>query len=1041
MILEVGVLLQEELLQKWITDRINDVGKVIYRRSTTLDGWQFKRGYYDAPDQYRYEDQEWAPIKVGQQWGSPEQTYWFRKMVRIPDTYKGCKVIMSIELGGGEALLSINGMPYQGIDRNHKSVVLTEHAAGDEQYDILIEAGMEWGEYAGRQLRGLPFEPYTFRGVTLACVNETAYEYYFDLKTIFDSAVVQNDNDLRQSMLNKVKASLQSIDDYNDDEQIKKARTMLCDSISAIRYARGNGKLLLNGHSHIDTAWLWPLKETVRKCGRTFSTALRLMEQYPQYYFIQSQAQQFEYTKQYYPKLYEQIKTRIKEGRWEPTGGTWVEHDCNLISGESFVRQILLGKRFFMQEFGIEPKVAWLPDTFGFNWIIPQILKKGGYEYFVTNKIMWIYENKFPYDLFTWRGNDGSEILSYFPTSPGGYNGMLTPNEIKATWDNFRQKEQTDELLYQFGYGDGGGGPTAEMLEYAKRLTDLPGMPECTTGRADEYFERLRNDIDALPVWDGELYFELHRGTYTTQARNKRNNRKAELLYREAELLSYLARMYGHPYEQETLNNGWKKILLNQFHDIIPGSSITPVYEDSAKDYAEVLRTGNDIKSKALKNLESHIDTSGDGKAITVFNSLSWPVTAMVSIAAESDKKYKVIDRDGNIVDSQTITEEGRTELVFTAVDVPSMGYKVYHMIEEESVPAVVDITVEREHLENRFFAIDINEKGFITSIYDKINGRQVLQPDRCGNVLQIFEDKPANWEAWDIDISYRDKMWEVDDMISSEIMVAGPVKGVLRITKRFNKSTIIQDITIYSDIPRIDFKTSVDWQEDQKLLKVAFPVDIRATEATYDIYYGAINRPTHWNTSWDKAKFEVCAHKWADLSEGDYGVSLLNDCKYGHDIKDNVMRLTLLRAPMWPDPKADRGYHEFTYSLYPHKGSWNQGGTVPMAWQLNAPLTAIAASPHTGSLAAEQSLFSVDADNVIIDTVKKAEDNGDLILRVFEALGQRGRVGIKCAFNVQSAVECDLLERAQGEDIPVQAGSFDVYIKPYELKTFRLKL
>lgn len=1026
--------------EKWFRDRIEDVRKAIYSQFMLLDGWQIKKGYYDAPGQYRYEDDEWTTIKPGQQWGSPEQTYWFRKMVRIPEAYRDQKVVMDINLGGGEALISIDGIPYQGLDRNHTSLVLIEKASGGEQYDVLIEAGMEWGDYAGRQLRGLPFEPYIFGGAKLACINEAAYEYYFDLKVTFDSALVQKDEELKSYILKAMEASLKSIDNYSDVAQLRKAQAILRDGLNSIEYGRARGRMLLNGHSHIDTAWLWPLKETVRKCGRTFSTALRLMEQYPYYYFIQSQAQQFEYTKEYYPKLYEQIKARIKEGRWEPTGGTWVEHDCNVISGESFIRQILFGKRFFMQEFGIEPKVAWLPDTFGFNWIIPQILKKGGYEYFVTNKLMWIYENKFPYDIFMWRGNDGSEILSYFPTSPGGYNGRLTTEEIKATWDNFRQKDQTDELLYQFGYGDGGGGPTSEMLEYAKRLTDLPGMPKCITGRADEYFQRLRQKVKELPVWDGELYFELHRGTYTTQARNKRNNRKAELLYREAELFSSVASAYGYSYDQETINKGWKKILLNQFHDIIPGSSITPVYEDSARDYAEVLSAGNSIKAKALQNLQSRINTLGEGQAVTVFNSLSWLVTDVVSVPVEKEKTYKVIDPEGNVIPSQIMDDEKGSELVFIAHGVPSMGYKVYHLV-EEIFPAATDLLIERNHLENAFFAIDIDDKGFITSLYDKINHRQVLQTGKKGNAFQIFDDRPENWEAWDIDLSYQDKMWEVDQVISSEVIAAGPVKGVLRMVKRFGNSTISQDIIIYSDVPRIDFKTSVDWHEDQKMLKVAFPVDIRATEATYDIYYGAINRPTHWNTSWDKAKFEVCGHKWADLSEGDYGVSLLNDCKYGHDIKDSVMRLTLLRAPNWPDPKADRGHHEFTYSLYTHKGIWNTGATVPMAWQLNVPLTAVLTPSHEGVLAPEQSIFSVDRGNVIIDTVKKAEDGNDLIIRIFEALGQRGDVNVTCNIDVKSVAECDLLERVQIEGIDIQEGTFSTYMKPYELKTFRLKL
>jgi len=810
------------------------------------------------------------------------------------------------------------------------------------------------------------------------------------------------------------------------------------------RLSAGNQpKLLAVGHAHIDTAWLWTLTQTREKAARTFSTVLRLMERYPEYHFTQSQAQLYKFIEDDYPELLSAISGRVAEGGWEPIGGTWVEMDCNVTGAESLVRQFLFGTRLFEKYFGTPGSpVLWLPDVFGYSSALPQIIKRAGFKYFMTTKISWNEYNQLPYHSFWWRGVDGTEVLTHFINTPSRrwfatYNGTLAPWQVKGTWDTYKQKGNHDEVLLSFGFGDGGGGPTAEMLEYGRRLRDFPGSPRVSQGRVEDFFRRLEEDSIALPVWNGELYLEYHRGTYTTQARNKRANRKSELLYHNAELFAALAYLWGADYPQDALNKGWELILLNQFHDIIPGSSIGPVYEESQAQYQKVISWGERALDDALEYIVGRLDLCGNNAALVVFNPTGWVRHDLVRAKVKKAEHLRLMGPNGEEVPYQPISEEA---IVFPAQGVAANGYHAYRLRPGEPHATVEEpVTLEDLTFENRFFRVQFNQAGQIISWWDKITQRKVVPEGAVANQFQAFEDRPLGNDAWDINIYYQDKQWSADEPTTIRILESGPLRAAFEVKRTFLHSKITQRIYAYANLPRMDFETEVEWLEKHVLLKVAFPVEVHSTRATYDVQFGNVERPTHWNTSWDWARFETCAHKWVDLSEGDFGVSLLNDCKYGHDIKDNVIRLTLLRSPTEPDPHADEGHHEFTYSLLPHTGDWRVQ-TVQRAYELNLPLLAKFTEPHDGILPDSFRLVSADVPNVVVETVKRAEDGEDLIVRCYECYNQRGSVTLTFGRSIVAATECNLMER---EDQPAEFATSQLVfnMKPYQIRTFRVRL
>ncbi|SHE36658.1 alpha-mannosidase [Caldanaerobius fijiensis DSM 17918] len=1036
-------------------DRIlRELKHYIYSERLPIESYKVKPCGYGDYELLNSDGSDWETFRTGDRWGGRDKHFWFKTQVVIPEKFEGKTVVFNLSTGregewdalNPQFLIYVNGKMVQGLDVNHREVLLCERAKAGEVYNIDLYA------YAGMS------EGLVELNCNIAVLEKEIEKLYYNIKVPLDIAKLLDKEDLRSinilkymtDAVNKIDlrkpfsesfyASIKDANDYLEEEFYKK----YCGNDEVIE--------ICVGHTHIDVAWLWTLAQTREKAARSFATVINLMKQYPEYIFMSSQPQLYKFIKEDHPELYEEIKKMVKEGRWEPEGAMWLEADCNLTSGESLVRQILFGTRFFKNEFGVESKILWLPDVFGYSAALPQILKKSGIDYFMTTKISWNEYNKLPYDTFMWRGIDGTEVLTHFISTRDytkgeekswftTYNGFINPSQVMGCWQRYQQKDINNQVLNCFGYGDGGGGPTKEMLENARRLAKgIPGCPKVKMGKALDFFKELDKRTRGnkkLPKWVGELYLEYHRGTYTSIARNKKYNRKTEFLNLEAELFSTMNKvLVGGKYPQDKINECWEITLLNQFHDIIPGSSIKEVYEDSRKQYEKINAIGRDIVNTALENISSNINISET--SLVVFNQLSFERSDIVKFELPQGWTGAMVYDGDKLLPSQVV--EGN-KVIFFAENVPSKGYKTYVVKRSDIVnEGHSELNVGKAGFENRFFNIRLDENGNITSIYDKINERQVLKENQKANVLQAFEDKPHNYDAWDINIYYQEKMWEINDVESIEVVENGPVRAALKIKRKFLDSTIEQIMYIYNDIPRIDFATRIDWKEKQILLKAAFPVDIHADKATYEIQYGNVERPTHWNTSWDYARFEVPAHKWVDLSEGGYGVSLLNDCKYGHDIKDSVMRLTLLKSATQPNVDADREVHEFTYSLYPHSGDWKAADVVSMAYNLNCPMYAKVEAPHEGTLPAQLSLLNVDKSNVVVEVVKKAEDSDDIIVRMYECYNTRTKVKFTFFKQLERVAECDLMEN-EVKELDFDGNTFSFEIKPYEIKTFKLSV
>ncbi|MCM0650806.1 alpha-mannosidase [Clostridium swellfunianum] len=1009
---------------------------------------QFYCSEHEETSKYPPNNQEWSIRSLGEHWKGRDKYLW----VKIPYNYsvenKNNKLILFVDFGftdgwhnsGFESLCFIDGAPFQGVDQNHKEIILPQNLNGC-QTDIYLKlwSGLEGG--------GKPREiEHAFKQLFAAEMVKVDKFYYLAKTSIEAIKVLPEDDANKLELISILQGAFNLIDwtlqDYRDEfynslhnayeslqtelDKLEK-KSLVC--ISAV------------GHTHIDIAWLWRLKHTREKCARSFSTVLRYMDLYPDYTFVQSQPQLYEFIKVDYPQLYERIKEKIAEGRWEPNGGMWVEADCNVTSGESLVRQILFGKRFFKKEFNIESDILWLPDVFGYSWTLPQILIKSGIKTFITSKISWNKYNKMPYDTFYWRGMDGSEILTHFIDTPelqefqqdwqskhhSTYNGHITPFTIKSTWERYTNKEVYKGQIVPFGYGDGGGGVDRNMLETYEALQAIPGLPKVKQEKVSEFANKLHKAFDNtgkyVQVWDGELYLEYHRGTYTSQGYVKKKNRELENKYRFAEMLSVLNAIEKNnfsPYEQETLNDGWKIILRNQFHDIIPGSSITEVYEDAREEYKEADTLAEDIITSTISSLA--LEAEG---YYTVFNPLSFDRTDLVIISL--DREAAFYELDGTELESQK-TEEG---YIIKINNVPSLGYKTIKIGDKGTKKGNDIFSFKNNTIETPFYTVVFN-KGNIDSIYDKENEREILAG--TSNILEVYEDRPLNFDAWDIDIFYNNKVHYLDELISLELKEINSIRLVVNAKWKYKKSLIEQDIIFFRHTRRIDFKTKADWHEHQQLLKVGFTVEARATKATYDIQFGNIERTTHWNTSWDLAKFEVVGHKWADVSEGDYGVALLNNCKYGYDVKNNQMRLTLIKSAIHPDPNADQGEHLFTYSLLPHKGDFRHSEVEKEGLKLNDELKAFKGMLNTKI----DSMLSLNTDNVIIDAVKKAEDDDAIIVRLHEYKGCRSMVKLSGKFNFNSWQEVNLMEEPLSE---LRESNIQFIIKPYEIKTIFIKL
>lgn len=1028
---------------------VRELADFRYRNKKVID--KFYCLDSNQEDMYPPESGGWKECSLGSQWKGRDRYIWLRFNVSHKLIDKANRLVVYADFGategwfnhGFESLCFIDRQPFQGVDENHKEIILPEDCDGREKELYLkLWSGLEGG---GEHKEIL----HTFKALYTAELDVKADRLYFLTGAVLDTiAQLQDEDENKLVLTDTLEETLLSIDRtlLHDREKfftsLHKAYDLLEEKLSKLKK---NSAVHISavGHTHIDVAWLWRLKHTREKCARSFSTVLRYMDLFPEYIFHQSQAQLYEFIKQDYPEIYERIKEKAAEGRWEPNGSMWVEADCNITGGESLVRQILFGKRFFQEEFNADCDVLWLPDVFGFSWALPQLMSKSGIKTFITTKISWNKYNKMPYDTFIWRGIDGSEVLAHFITTPevygqqsewrtdykSTYNGRLTPYTVRSAWERYSSKDIYKGQLIPFGYGDGGGGVDRTALMLYRAMTLLPGLPELKLEKVSDFAVKLHEAFDKTGkykhVWDGELYLEYHRGTYTSQAFVKRANRKLEFKYRLAEILSAYNAAVKEDfslYRQRVLNEGWKILLRNQFHDIIPGSSIAEVYEDARKEYGEAEKIAGDIIDDAIRSL-----TVPEENCYTVFNSCSFARTDCVYIKRDEDLAF--YDGEGTRLEAAKV--EGG--YIVTVPEVPALGYRT---IRAEcgafEVKKYDNIFTFRDNTAETPFYRVVFRDGCIESVYDKENEREILsQP---GNVLEVFEDRPLNFDAWDIDIFYRSKRYPMDEAAAFRLKEVNGIRLVLHGEWKYRKSVIRQDIVFYRHSRRIDFVTEAFWNERQQLLKVKFPVDIRTVKALYDIQFGNIERQTHWNTSWDMAKFEVPAHKWADLSEGGYGVALMNDCKYGYDIKDGVMRLTLIKSAVYPDPGADLGKHQFTYSLYPHRGSFKDSEVEQEAWALNEQLAVFKGRFKSTA----NGLLSLNAENVIIDAVKKAEDRDAVIVRLHEYKGCRGKLELSCAFDIVRWQETDLMENPLGEaeELPIR-----LHMKPYEIKTILLEL
>ena len=1019
---------------KRIGEILKQLSELRYPQSIALNGWKMQIRSSESRPEPVVADDKWLDVPDSAFWGGDQEYRVFAGKAVIPESFHGKYVEFQLLTGregywdatNPQFSVYVDGVLRQGFDTNHTEVKLSENAVAGTCYDLFLSA------FTGTQNFHLQFKP-SIR--TLDPVTEKLYydllipwqvisllnkedPAYLEVAEILTNAI--NLLDLRKPGSDCYYRSVQAVDQYLKSTLYNTPRS-------------SPATICCIGHTHIDVAWLWTLAVTQDKAVRSFSTVLELMKQYPEYRFMSSQPQLYQYVKKNAPEIYAQIKDRIAEGRWEPEGAMFVEADCNLSSGESLVRQILYGKQFFKEEFGAENQILWLPDVFGYSAALPQIMKKSGLKYFMTTKISWNGYNKMPYDTFFWKGIDGTKILTHFISTrnyvkPGTdvsttntiyttYCGELNPLQMMGTWQRYQQKNLRTEALCSFGYGDGGGGPAKWMLESQRRLAyGIPGCPKTRIASSLEFFQKLEQDLSSkkTPIWSGELYLEFHRGTYTSMARNKKWNRRAEFALTNLETEALLAEKFALE-NYPDLKEYWEILMRNQFHDILPGSSIGEVYEDSKSEYHKLLSHTSVLQHKYMTHIAQQV-----GQPI-VWNPNGQRMSSFVEL--EKDIGMKHIQK----------TAQG-TYLVW-AENIPAKGYSVL----EDVSPQLGDVSITAQKVDTPYATIEFNTNGHISSWFDKKAQRQILQEGQCGNVLMTYEDKPFEYDNWELQEYYREKFWPVDKLVHTEVVENGPFRYGLKQQWQYQDSTITEVLYFYGNSPRVDIHFTADWKEDQLLLKMLFPVAVNTTEATFEIQYGNVKRSTAVNTSWDQARFEVCHHKWMDVSEGDFGVSFLNDCKYGISVEENVVGLSLLKCGLYPNPQADREIHNAVYSILPHMGSWQEAETVKEAYLLNNPLQAYVGASGQQALPQRFSMLDHDHRNIMIESMKKAEDGKDTIIRLYEFENKKTDIHLRFPQQAKRVWLCNLMEE---KEMILAENSKEVFVsaEPFGIITLRVE-
>jgi len=941
---------------------------------------------------------EYRPCRLGDRFGPLWATYWFRVAATIPEHWRGERVDL-LWVSHSEATLWMDGTPLQGLntspDGARPSAMVLASAAGSEQLDLRVELACN-GLFGELPRPYAALEPVVLDRCQIARFDERAWRLHHDFDVLrrleADHAQGLDPTWAGEllSELNRV-CNLWSEDDHGTWDEAESILARLLDR----RNATVTHELSAIGHAHLDTAWLWPIAETYRKAVRTFSSQLAYMDRYPEFQFACSQALHYHWMRRRTPHLWDRIRDRVAAGQWIPVGGTWIEPDCNLPSGESLVRQFLHGQRFFERELGRRCNEFWNPDVFGYNGQLPQIMRGAGIERFLTQKLSWNRFNQPPYHTFTWQGIDGSEVLAHFPPADT-YNAEATVAELRRSAREYKDHDRSRHSLLVFGYGDGGGGPTPDMLETLRRVGDLEGLPRTTITTSDAFFDALAADAEDVPTVVGELYFEYHRGTYTNQAAVKLGNRTGERALHDAEAIAAIAhRETGAAYPAERLTELWQTLLTNQFHDILPGSGIGQVYDDAATDHAAVLAGAESVTEDALAALAA-------------------PGPDHVPVSTLGVPRAEVAARPGGAgLAWVTAPPYGIGE---AAEDGPGAVTVVEHG----------DVVV----FDNGILRAEFGRDGRLGSLVHVATGRESLEAP--ANRLQLYDDRPTAYEAWDVDPFHLETVREAGG--AEECSVTG---GGLRAEAEFGyrigaSSAMRQVVRLDAGAQRIEFHCEVDWRERQTMLKVLFPVAVRAANATYQMQFGYTERPTHYSTSHDLARFEVPGHRFADLSEHGFGVALLTDCKYGYSTYGNEMRISLLRGTTVPDPEADLGVHRFAYAVMPHAGGWREAGVVAEAARFETPLRWLPGS------AAPRSFLSIDDPNLVIDTVKRAEDSDALLVRLYEAHGGRGRGRLQLGWPVREAVRCNLLEDP-GDPLPVADGAIEIAYRPHEIVSLLL--
>lgn len=1042
--------------------------------SVPADTWQYRLGDVPHGERPDLNTSGWQTVKLP--FTAPHQAVWFRRWIRVPKSLhgydlSGSQIWFKLDVaanGPVPMILYYNGSRVAMGDDLEKQLLFDNARPGEK---ILIAVKMMITE-----------DNKTVRSANLNVVFPADRPNPDDLRKELVSAaellpeISPNKDALasRKKILETAATTvdLAALDQSNQaafDASLRKAQAEL----DPLRPVLQRYTIHMTGNAHIDAAWLWPWTETVDVVRHTFSTALQLMNEYPDYTFSQSAAQYYNWMQQKYPSMFQQIQQRVKEGRWEIVGGMWAEPDFNLPDGESTVRELLYGKRYFEKNFGVNVRVGWNPDSFGYDWQLPQIYKKAGIDFFVTQKMAWNDTNQLPLKLFWWQSPDGSRVLTYFPHD---YVNQIEP--LKMAGDLATAIELNPgqkEMMHLYGIGDHGGGPTRDMLDSGMRWMEPNKVyPHLEFGNALPFFQQQESLVDtkdapvwnyetlaahdtklnpapagkiSVPIWNDELYLEYHRGTYTTQAKQKWYLRHSSEWLMNAEKYSSLAWLGGLDYPDAQLTHAWHLTLFNMNHDLAAGSGIGIIYKDAAKQFKVVHWTAQTATHNALADIDSHIDTASNaGVPILVWNPLSWARTDVVQVNVQmphvEPNGISVVDAEGKPVLTQILSQNKATNsyrLLLEVKNVPSIGYTVLHAASGQREVAT-DLKADGTTMENSLLRVVVDPKnGCITSLYDKHSHFESIAAGGCGNMLQGFVDTPKAYDAWNINPNFWKHGTNLTMVDSVKLVEGGPVRSVVRITRHWDKSTFVQNVILYAGMRRVDLVNDVDWHETHILLKAAFPLAASGPKATFEISYGTIERPTTRNNPVEKAKYEVPAQRWADLGDGKHGFSLINDSKYGYDVKGNVLRLSLLRSPVWPDPNADRGHQHFRYSLYPHSGTWRQANTVLRGFTFNYPLHAMQVDAHTGELPPTHSFVTVTPSNLVMTAVKKSEDGDALIFRFYEWAGKKTTAVLTVPPGGTDASAANLMEHSEGAPLAIDGNHVSISVGPYSINTVRV--